>query len=207
MNLEGLDFWGRPYVRTQLIPKGQMVSFWIAVVVPASAPAATYTTTATISLLMGSSSSSVMTFNVAVEIAVAGPPLDNGGDDDIWRGTRLHWFDSQLGNSDDFVPEPFVPLSCQTSGNEVTVSALEKVFVLDLANPFLSNVLTGKEGNQTKPLAAPVSFEVFAAGGPLQWNWQTEVGACSSMRLTLRATATLQGITASIVASLDATGE
>ena len=34
-----------------------------------------------------------------------------GGDDDLERGTRLHWFDSRLGSGGDTVPAPYTPIN------------------------------------------------------------------------------------------------
>ena len=47
---------------------------------------------------------------VKVELTVQGAVLDDHGDHDAWRLSRLRWLDSTIGFDDDKVTEPYVPL-------------------------------------------------------------------------------------------------
>ena len=52
--------------------------------------------------------------------------VEHGGDDDVDRGTRLHWMDSQAG-LDDSVTAPYTPLVVeQVDNGAVRVSTHEK---------------------------------------------------------------------------------
>ena len=94
MNTGGVDFWGRDYtVDNVAVAHGEVLPLWIAVVIPPNAAAGTYAGTATVTFKSNHTSGSA---TVGITLTVAGPFLPNGGDDDLDRGTRLHWFDSRL---------------------------------------------------------------------------------------------------------------
>jgi hypothetical protein len=87
MNLEGSDYWGRPYqpsAEARTVPKGEVRSFYIATAVPNSTSGAH-----TISGVATLVSSDGAQYPATVSIAISGAPLPNGGDDDIWRETRV----------------------------------------------------------------------------------------------------------------------
>lgn len=68
-----------------------------------------------------------------------------GGDDDLERGTRLHWFDSRLGSGGDTVPTPYTPINVVSTmlritrtrsapvgaSDAIAVSLLGKTFSVD----------------------------------------------------------------------------
>ena len=113
MNTEGVDFWGRDYTTTAQALRGEVKALWFAVVTPADAVAGAYSGAAKIHL--GDDGLSIA---VQLKLTVGGDELPHGGDDDIERGTRLHWFDSRLGLEDelgDAVPAPFVPVAVRTA--------------------------------------------------------------------------------------------
>ena len=89
------------------VAKGEVRSLWVAVVVPADAATGAYRGTATVAAAGGSP------IEVALALTVEGDLLPHGGDDDAMRGTRLHWFDSTLGNEGDTVPGPFTPIDVE----------------------------------------------------------------------------------------------
>ena len=45
-----------------------------------------------------------------VTLTVAGRALDDHGDRDSWRLSRLRWLDSTIGLDDNIVTQPFVPI-------------------------------------------------------------------------------------------------
>ena len=95
MNTEGSDFWGRDFkIDRVVVPAGEVKSLWVKLVVPSSAAAGTFRGTA-------HTTAGGHTVSTPIALSIAGPALENGGDDDIERGTRIHWFDSKVGLADD----------------------------------------------------------------------------------------------------------
>jgi len=93
MNLEGSDYWGRPYVpaaAARTVSRGEVRAFVIATAVPKSAAGSTIAGTATLLTAQGGQ------HKVSLELAVSGAALRNGGDDERWRGTRVQWLNSKL---------------------------------------------------------------------------------------------------------------
>ena len=48
---------------------------------------------------------------INVKLTVAGAVLDDHGDRDSWRLSRLRWLDSTIGLDDNVVTQPFVPIA------------------------------------------------------------------------------------------------
>jgi hypothetical protein len=71
------------------VPKGEVRAFYIATTIPN----ATGVTRGTVTLV-GSDGAK---YDATVSISVAGAAIVNGGDDEIWRETRVVWLNSKLG--------------------------------------------------------------------------------------------------------------
>jgi hypothetical protein len=86
MNMQGSDFWGRNFsVNAVPVHNGTVLPLWVAAVIPATTAAGSYAGTARLTF-------NGTTTTVKIVLKVSGAVLPNGGDDDIERGTRLHWF-------------------------------------------------------------------------------------------------------------------
>ena len=124
-----------------------MLPLWVAVVVPAAAAAGSYSGTAEV--VAGGHATSV-----AITLTVGGPALANGGDDDVARGTRLHWFDSKLGLAGDTVPSPYVPISVASTAAGATVTMLGKRLVIG-ASGLPSSIAVTLDHARAAPPAVP----------------------------------------------------
>ena len=86
MNMQGSDFWGRNFsVNAVPVHNGTVLPLWVAAVIPATTAAGSYAGTVRLTF-------NGTTTTVKIVLKVSGAVLPNGGDDDIERGTRLHWF-------------------------------------------------------------------------------------------------------------------
>ena len=104
LSLAGNDFHGHPFAKDVSVPQGRLQPLWIGIDIARETRAGTYSGMATVSSSAGS-------MNVPVEIAVDGSALDDHGDRDSWRLSRLRWLDSSIGFNDDVVTQAFVPIS------------------------------------------------------------------------------------------------
>lgn len=102
-NMGGTDFLGRPFVNEVRVARGRVQALWIGVEIPRTA-SGQYRGQVVVT------APGVKAAVVQVEIAVAGTPLDDFGDGQSWRLSRLRWLDSKIALSDDDVVKPFVPL-------------------------------------------------------------------------------------------------
>ena len=134
MNTEGVDFWGRDFTTTTQVPRGEVKALWFAAVIPADAVAGRYSGVTNIHL-----GDDGLSITVQLALTVGGAVLPHGGDDDIERGTRLHWFDSKLGLEGELgetVPAPFVPVAVSTAttaADGMDVAMLGKEFHIGAA--------------------------------------------------------------------------
>jgi hypothetical protein len=97
---------------------------------------------------------------VAIQLTVKGAVLPHGGDDDVTRGTRLHWFDSKEGTEMDTVPAPFTPLDVTHKGSTTLISMLGKrvhIGHTGLPTKIEAQRTSGAPFRDT--LDAPVNFE------------------------------------------------
>ena len=172
MNLEGSDYYGRPYAPSEAaraVAQGTVRSFYVAAVVPSDAAGFTYEGTVTLVSATGAH------YTATVQITVAeSPALENGGDDQIWRNTRLQWLNSKLGLGDHKLPTPFTPVTIGAGagagrltarsgwvsmlGKRVTVGDDGLLFEVDVSSD------PAHVDEITKPLAAPMRFEVSRKG-------------------------------------------
>ena len=122
MNLGGVDFWARSFSHASVtVRAGEVRALWVAAVVPATAGAGVYRGSATVT-----AAGSGEAVKVAIQLTVKGAVLPNGGDDDVTRGTRLHWFDSTVGTEKETVPAPYTPLDVTHQGGSTLISMLGK---------------------------------------------------------------------------------
>ncbi len=102
-NLGGIDWLGRPFQKTVNVPAGKVQALWFGVDVPTSATPAEYRGAVTIR-----PQNSPPT-QVELSLAVSDRVLEDRGDSQLWRHSRLRWLDSTIGIDDQVIP-PFTPL-------------------------------------------------------------------------------------------------
>ncbi len=165
MNLEGSDYWGRPYVPStaaRTVPQGEVRSFYIAGTIPNST-SGPHTIDGTVTL-MGTDG---VQYPVTVSIAVSGSLIANGGADEIWRNTRVQWLNSQLGLGGSALPPPFTPIDIGSGSSARKVALLGKSVTVS-ENGLLAHVDVASDPNTpdqvTAALAAPVRFDILVGG-------------------------------------------
>ena len=186
LNLQGTDYWGREYSPTdnaRKISQGTVRSFYMMMKIPMNATGGTVyqgdvTLVAAAAGVGGKRQTSSSPpppppqYTASVRIAVNGklPILKNGGDDQIWRNTRLTWLNSRAGLDGDNFPTPFTRVSLleDVDRNESTVSMLGKRVMIG-RNGFLTKIEVSSDsarpGIVTLPLASPIRFDVSVGGG------------------------------------------
>ena len=116
-NLGGTDARGRPLRRTVPVAQGVIRPLWVGLQVARDAQG-TYQGTVRVQPRGQPETALNLTLDVS------GPILEDCGDGDLWRLSRLRWLDSTLGLDDEVIP-PFTPLEVRGDttrclGREVT---------------------------------------------------------------------------------------
>ena len=205
MNTKGSDFWGRDFeVDRVYVPAGEVKPLWVKLVVPMDAVAGTWSGVANVT-------AAGHTVSIPLHLTIQGHPLQNGGDDDIERGTRIHWFDSKLAIAGDTVPSPFAPITATPSTNGLNVQMLAKEFSIGPSG-LPTQVLVTADTLAGPPLAVPrkvlgddVSFEVdgLSFSAP-----KLNIGTTTNMSVSWTSAATDSTGSASlnVAGSVDCTG-
>ncbi|MCE5278840.1 MAG: DUF6067 family protein [Planctomycetaceae bacterium] len=101
-NLGGTDFLGRAFTKTVNVEKGRLQALWFGMDVPKNVAGPIR---GRIVITAGGVSQAV-----EVRLTVEGAPLDDHGDHDAKRLSRLRWLDSTIGLDDRVVTRPFTPV-------------------------------------------------------------------------------------------------
>ncbi|MCD6304367.1 MAG: hypothetical protein J7M21_05325, partial [Planctomycetes bacterium] len=96
-NLGGIDWSGRPFRKAVHVPRGDVQALWCGVEIPADAPGGTYRGRLTVA------ADGLEARAVALEITVSGPVIEDAGDGEPRRLSRLRWLDSTAGSEDELV--------------------------------------------------------------------------------------------------------
>ena len=113
INEGGVDWDGSPLVKAVPVGLGRVQALWCGVPVPVGARPGVYKGTATVA------PAGLPETIVGIELEVTGEVLEDRGDADPHRMTRLRWLDSRLAQDDGVVP-PYTPLTVE----KFTVSCL-----------------------------------------------------------------------------------
>lgn len=116
----GIDFLGCPFSRPVVAAKGKIQALWVGIDIPRAGCSRVDGQVVVKDTATGVSQA------IEVRIAVAGAVLDEHGDRDSWRLSRLRWLDSTIGLNDDVVTAPFVPIVRRSS----TLAVLGRELVL-----------------------------------------------------------------------------
>jgi hypothetical protein len=104
-NLGGIDTEGRPFKKEMNIPKGGVQALWIGMDIPALA-SGTYNGKVTVK------ADNAKAVEISYSVTIKGEPVENHGDNEGWRKTRLRWLDSKIGNEEEPVA-PYIPVKEQ----------------------------------------------------------------------------------------------
>eukprot|EP00929_Paragymnodinium_shiwhaense_P051684 TRINITY_DN25968_c0_g1_i2.p1 TRINITY_DN25968_c0_g1~~TRINITY_DN25968_c0_g1_i2.p1 ORF type:complete len:917 (-),score=130.85 TRINITY_DN25968_c0_g1_i2:263-2962(-) len=215
MNFEGFDFWGQPYSASAVVPADHVLPMWVAIRIPSETAEGTYSGRAFVELLDGRET---LQLPVQLTIHISGPALDDGGDSELWRGTRLTWLDSRLAQDEETVPPPYTALSvagCDGTCQNFEVAMLDKV--VRIAANGLPDVITVGTAAGSFPQSNLVKAEALAS--PMELRLLSSDGAVSlkpeslaiidktNMKVSWKATLTTEDGTSLVVAgSVDCTG-
>jgi len=150
-NTVGRDWLGRPMTNTVAVSKHNVQALWIGVDVPADANADSYEGVVTVKPAKGEPTAVKLVLKVAAET------LEDRGDADLWRLSRLRWLDSTAGLEEE-VTAPYMPLAVENS----TVKCLGRDVTFGR-----NGLPTSIHAGDSELLARPVDFVVETEQGPV----------------------------------------
>lgn len=101
-NMGGTNTNGNPFKKTVDVPKGEVQALWIGADIPSTAKG-TYKGKVTVK------AANAKPVEISCSIEIKGEPIENHGDNEGWRKTRLRWLDSRIGNEDE-PTSPYIPV-------------------------------------------------------------------------------------------------
>jgi len=97
-NTGGIDCYGKPFAKTVSVPQGQIQPLWIGVDIPRDAVPGAYAGT----MMVGAKNASASP--VKIVLSVRDAVIEDRGDAELWRHSRLRWLNSTAGTADTPVP-------------------------------------------------------------------------------------------------------
>ena len=164
--MRGINAYGQPLKKEVTVQQGAVQSLWIGISVPQDAPLGSYAGEWTFS-----ARDSILSF--AVKLTVSGEPLDDAGDSETWRHSRLRWLNSDLA-IDEEVTAPYIPVTLK----EQKVGCLGRELTLDnhgFPKTIISRFNEAVDGltEMGRPiLEEPIHFTVQTAEGEARWESQ-----------------------------------
>ena len=114
VNVDGIDWRGRPFTRRVTIAKGEVYPLWCGVQIPKNAKPGRYSGRITVHGAAANSrltaDSRLPTVDLAVSLTILPDTIAAAGDDQPWRLSRLRWLNSTLYQDDDLIP-PYTPVT------------------------------------------------------------------------------------------------
>lgn len=153
-NLMGTDWLGMPMSKSVKVPLGRVQALWFGLQVPKDTPPGDYH--GTLMLKIAGARQSLIKLSLKVTDQV----LDDAGDSDLWRMSRLRWLNSTIG-IDDTVTAPYTPL--KSGGSSVRCLGREIRFA---GTGLPSSIKSG----QREILARPAELVVETANGTAGWK-------------------------------------
>lgn len=154
LNLGGVDWLGRPVVRECPIGFGKVRPLWFGVQIPKDAVPGDYVGGLIIKPKGARES------RVDLSIKVTDQVLEDHGDSELWRMSRLRWLNSMIGLEDEVVA-PYTPLE----------TFMDYVKCLGRRISFARSGLPESiKSNDQELLAKPVNFVVETDSGPVRWS-------------------------------------
>ena len=164
VNLAGVDWRGKAFTKNVSVPKGEVQPLWIGVQI-ANAATGLYKGKVTVR------PAGEKPRSIDLLLEVGGEVVDDCGDNEMWRHSRLRWLDSTVGLTDEPIA-PFTPL--RVRGN--AVSCLGRILRLgrnglpeSIVSRF-SRSVTRLEKSGRELLSRPMAFAVDTASGTVKWS-------------------------------------
>jgi len=167
-NLGGIDWTGARFKNVVTVDQGKIQALWFGIQVPRDASPGRYVGNLTIS------PGNAQAQEVAIELEVTDSVLEDAGDSELWRQSRLRWLDSTIA-LDDTVAKPYIPLKRQGTelsclGRRINLgpsglpTAIQSFFAAEMTHL----------GTQARELLqAPIRFSVKDSDGRVfSWDHQ-----------------------------------
>jgi len=165
-NTGGVDWTGKSFRKDCSVPHGEVQALWCGIQVPLDIPPGDYKGEVEVA------PEGLAPDRVTLFLHVKEDRLEDAGDSDPWRHTRLRWLDSTIA-LDEEVVAPFLPLEVEGNrvrclGREVTLAG--NGLPADIRSFFAPEMtFIGKTGKPV--LASPIRLVVEDAGGRiLRWS-------------------------------------
>jgi len=189
-NTGGTDWLGRPMTREVSVKQGAVQALWFGAAI-AEGASGSYGGRVRIA------PSNAPATDVPVRITIAGEPVAESGDADLWRLSRLRWLNSTLGIDDDVVA-PYTPL--KVAGR--TVECLDRAVTFGTCG--LPSRITSR-GNEI--LHGPVAFTVETAAGPVPFGPAAPVVQSTAPgKVVWRASDESRGLGLDVTSTMEADG-
>ncbi len=154
-NLAGIDWTGKRFEKVMGVDKGKIQALWFGIQIPRDISPGSYAGGLTIS------PGNAPPQEVVIELDVTDRVLEDAGDSELWRQSRLRWLDSTIA-LDDSVAQPYIPLKRQGTelsclGRKINLgpsglpAAIESFFTTEMTS-------VGTTGREL--LQAPIRFSV-----------------------------------------------
>jgi hypothetical protein len=164
-NRGGVGWDGAPFAKDVAVEKGRVQALWCGVQVPRDAEPGVFNGTVTIA------PAGLPETVLALELRVTEDVLEDAGDGDPYRMTRLRWLDSRLAQDDGIVP-PYTAMAVDGA----TIGCLGRSLTIGpdglpaRIRSFFAPEMTRFGTRAFDVLAAPMKLVVAdAAGRPLTW--------------------------------------
>jgi hypothetical protein len=166
INTGGVNWDGKPFHKSCGVEKGKVQALWCGIRIPKETLPGSYAGSVTIA------PKGMKETAVRLEIRVKDQVLEDGGDGEPWRQSRLRWLDSKLAFDDDIVP-PFTPMTVK--GGTVGCLGRDLTFGRDglpaKIRSFFAPEMTRLSPTAHEVLAAPMALSIKDEGGTvLKWD-------------------------------------
>ncbi len=173
---QGVDWQGRPFHRTIQVLPGRIQALWFGVQIPAGTQAGLYQGKVMVA------PKGLPPTAVQIRLQVQGPPIEEGGDQEPWRHSRLRWLDSRIGATGDPV-HPFTPVQLDERSRRIEILGRRILLgpdglpaqIQSFFNPSVTSVRPQGE-DPTPILASPLRLEAQGRsipGGRTSWTART----------------------------------
>jgi hypothetical protein len=166
-NKGGVSWDGSAFRKAVPVEKGRVQPLWCGIQVPRDAKPGVFNGTVTVI------PEGLPATTAAVELRVSDALLEDAGDADPSRMTRLRWLDSRLAQDDDIVP-PYTPLTIDgltigCLGRSLTIGP--DGFPARIRSSFAQE-MTRLSTKPTAITAAPIELRVETPSGPSDRPWK-----------------------------------
>jgi len=163
-NLEGIDCYGNPMRKTVNVPQGRVQALWIGVDIPRDVPPGEYQGDVVVS------ADSTPESTVKLILTITDEVLEDRGDSQTWRHSRLRWLNSRIGiDEENFRPYPPIKFDA----GEISVlgrrAHLAESGMFDSLQSTFGFSVDTIDSPPRELLAEPMRLSVETAAGPLSW--------------------------------------